>query len=241
MPDTQDTQVERISQLDIGDGKLYEFAGANNGVVFDTIEDAQAAIQAGTVQNGDVFYIKQVSSDPLDIHAATVEYDNSNSGLESDNVQDAIDELNSDLDDKQDKLTNPLTRSNIVNNLTSTSATDVLSAAQGRVLYTRENSRTVLKNVGPVAGGTTSNQTVSTNKFSDFRNLLFILYTGSVYLDTKMMDKNLFTAGNTVRVFWYDNHNLYYADFSYLSDTTFQIKAVWPSTAALGLAIIGFN
>jgi|GEM_PF-392036 len=49
-------------------------------------------------------------------------------------VTGAIDEINSELDNKQDKLTNPLTRSNIVNNLTSTSTTDVLSAAQGKAL-----------------------------------------------------------------------------------------------------------
>lgn len=53
-----DTQVERISQLDIGDGKLYEFAGANNGMVFNDVTEALAAIQAGTVADGDVFYIK---------------------------------------------------------------------------------------------------------------------------------------------------------------------------------------
>lgn len=58
MPDIQDTQVVRVSQLDIGDGNLYEFAGANSGIVFDTIADAQAAIQAGTIKDGDVFYIK---------------------------------------------------------------------------------------------------------------------------------------------------------------------------------------
>jgi len=56
-------------------------------------------------------------------------------------VTGAIDELNSDLGNKQDKLTNPLTRSNIVNNLTSTSTTDVLSAAQGKVLNDSLNTK----------------------------------------------------------------------------------------------------
>ena len=92
-----DTQVERISQLDIGDGKRYEFAGANSGIVFDTLADAQAAIQAGTVKAGDVFYVKYVSSGGTEVDAAGVGYDNTESELTADNVQDAVDEVVEEL------------------------------------------------------------------------------------------------------------------------------------------------
>lgn len=46
----------------------------------------------------------------------------------------AVNELNSNLNKKQDKLTNPLTQTDVVNNLTSTSTVKPLSAYQGKVL-----------------------------------------------------------------------------------------------------------
>lgn len=42
--------------------------------------------------------------------------------------------LNQSLESKQDKLTNPLTRSDVVDSLTSTSTNTPLSAAQGKAL-----------------------------------------------------------------------------------------------------------
>ena len=66
--------------------------------------------------------------------AERVTYDNTESGLTATDVQNAIDEVTSDLANKQDKLTNPLTQSDVVNNLTSTATNKPLSAAQGKAL-----------------------------------------------------------------------------------------------------------
>jgi hypothetical protein len=56
-------------------------------------------------------------------------------------------DLDQALGGYQPRLTNPLTRANIVDNLSSTSTTDVLSAKQGKVLYDSFSSAlTALKN-----------------------------------------------------------------------------------------------
>lgn len=57
------------------------------------------------------------------------------SGKVSENyLQEQIDQINTALENKQDKLTNPLTQSDVVNNLTSTSTNKPLSAYQGKLL-----------------------------------------------------------------------------------------------------------
>lgn len=66
--------------------------------------------------------------------ASGVSYDNIDSGLDATNAQDAIDELKDGLDGKQSKLINPLTQNDVINNLTSSSTTKPLSAAQGKEL-----------------------------------------------------------------------------------------------------------
>lgn len=53
---------------------------------------------------------------------------------EVDGIQEAVGGLNKDLAGKQDKLTNPLTQTDIVNNLSSTAANKPLSANQGKIL-----------------------------------------------------------------------------------------------------------
>ena len=55
--------------------------------------------------------------------------------LDSAAIKANIAQINTSLSAKQDKLTNPLTQSDVVNNLTSTSTTKPLSANQGKVLY----------------------------------------------------------------------------------------------------------
>lgn len=55
--------------------------------------------------------------------------------LDSNSAKDDIAQINTNLSGKQDKLTNPLTQSDVVNNLNSTSTTKPLSANQGKVLY----------------------------------------------------------------------------------------------------------
>lgn len=64
-------------------------------------------------------------------------------------VTGAIDDLNSNLSGKQDKLTNPLTQSDVKNNLTSTDTNKPLSAAQGKALNTSK------ANISAIATGKT--------------------------------------------------------------------------------------
>ena len=102
-----------------------------------------------------------------------------------------------------------------------------------------EGTREVLLS-GNAPGGEDIQVTL-VNKVSNYRNLLFVLYTGNVYLDTKVNDKNLFCSGIRQRVHWYDISNLYYTDFSYINETTVRIQTFYPDTANLGYAIIGYN
>lgn len=50
-------------------------------------------------------------------------------------------QVDTDLAQKQDKLTNPLTQADVVNNLSSTATNKPLSANQGKILYTSLNKK----------------------------------------------------------------------------------------------------
>ena len=86
------------------------------------------------VINGEAINLDNGSGGGSSPSASGVSYDNIDSGLDATNAQDAIDELKDGLDGKQSKLINPLTQSDVVNNLTSSSTTKPLSAAQGKAL-----------------------------------------------------------------------------------------------------------
>ena len=65
---------------------------------------------------------------------AKVEELNNNLNSEITRAKNAETTLTNDLSNKQDKLINPITQSDVVNNLTSTSANKPLSAYQGKLL-----------------------------------------------------------------------------------------------------------
>ena len=71
--------------------------------------------------------------------------------------------------------------------------------------------------------------------------MLFLFVTGKQILSSNFLDKNFFISGYAQRIFWYDTSYLYYIDVAYISETMVQIKAVYPSSASLGLVIIGLN
>jgi len=103
--------------------------------------------------------------------ANQISYDNTTSGMTATDVQAAVDELNSDLDNKQDKLTNPLTKSDVVNNLTTTTTNVPLSAAQGKALNDAKQPKTMSTTI---AGATTVEGclgTLNTNLSNKFSNL----------------------------------------------------------------------
>ena len=108
-------------------------------------------------------------------------------------------------------------------------------------LTAQEGNRAILVNAS-CTGGTTQNCAVLNNsKISDWRNLLFLFVTGKQILSSNFLDKNFFISGYAQRIFWYDTSYLYYIDVAYISETMVQIKAVYPSSASLGLIIIGLN
>lgn len=109
-----------------------------------------------------------------------------------------------DLSNKQDKLTNPLTRSNIVNNLTSTSTTNVLSAAQGKVLKdsldSSLKSRTVLGNV--IGTGAQKDTNISKDLTSYKFILIEYLYANANSCNTIFTPLSLFTAHAEFDIEW---------------------------------------
>ncbi len=74
--------------------------------------------------------------------------------VEDQEARESIASIEGILDNKQDKLTNPLTQSDIVNNLTSTATNKPLSAAQGRALNTNK------ANIGALVETTSSNHNI---------------------------------------------------------------------------------
>ncbi|MDD6195262.1 MAG: hypothetical protein PUB19_10305 [Lachnospiraceae bacterium] len=61
-------------------------------------------------------------------------------------ISDEFVQVNKSLDGKQDKLTNPLTKSDVVNNLTSSATNVPLSANQGKVLNDKLTDLVTLEN-----------------------------------------------------------------------------------------------
>lgn len=108
-------------------------------------------------------------------------------------------------------------------------------------LAAQEGNRTILVNT-TCTGGTTQNCAILNNsKISDWRNLLFLFVTNKQILSSNFLDRNFFIFGYAQRIFWYDTSYLYYIDVVYISETMVQIKAVYPSSASLGLIIVGLN
>jgi hypothetical protein len=140
----EDVHIEDTSRyLQVGDEYGQEIINEQNsainqlskgtGYVFDTYAEYLEAYQGGEIPVNAIVYIKEGSVDGT-ITALQVKYNDSN-------VKLALDALGTRIDGKQDKLTNPLTRSNIVDNLNSSSATNVLSAKQGKVLNDNFNEK----------------------------------------------------------------------------------------------------
>lgn len=138
----------------------------------------------------------------------------------------------------------------ITDSLTSTSSNIAASSTAIKTLNDKitqlngnlaiESGRSILVNATCI-GGTTQTYTISGDSIANYRNLLFILTTGTQILASNVLDKNFFVSGYGQRVFWYDLSYLYYIDVGYISNTQVQIRATYPSTAALGLFIVGFN
>lgn len=129
-------EFQNLTPTERADGSVYyipDYPTLGNVFFFRTVDAMQAAIQHGDVPNNAICIT--TSDYPYEAKAEDVTYDNTDSGLEADNIQDAVDEVVDALDGKQDALTNPLTQSDVVNNLISDSAVLPLSAAMGKALY----------------------------------------------------------------------------------------------------------
>lgn len=97
-----------------------------NDIAFASLSDGQVLIWDATAskwKNADI------ASDADDIS-----YDNTTSGLQGSNVQDAIDEVSSQMQTLETALGNKVNTSDIADNLTTTTAGKVLDARQGLAL-----------------------------------------------------------------------------------------------------------
>lgn len=122
--------------------RTFNIVGKNGEILFEDvhIEDTSKYLQVGDEYGSDVIneineYVNQMDN-KLDeliefmdngVNAEDVTYNDSN-------VKLTLDTLETRIDGKQDKLTNPLTQSDVKNNLTSTDTNKPLSASQGKVL-----------------------------------------------------------------------------------------------------------
>lgn len=97
-----------------------------NDITFASLSDGQVLIWDATAskwKNADI------ASDADDIS-----YDNTTSGLQGSNVQDAIDEVSSQMQTLEQSIAGKLGTSDIANNLTTTTPGKVLDATQGKAL-----------------------------------------------------------------------------------------------------------
>lgn len=132
-------EISQINPTGVAGGEYKLKDSVSRGLFFESEDDYEEAVSQGLLNDlpdGTMIYTPSTgggggggSSEAIDIN-----YDNTDSSLDATNVQDAVDELKDGLDGKQSKLTNPLTKSDVVNNLTSTSTNVPLSAYQGKVL-----------------------------------------------------------------------------------------------------------
>ena len=98
---SNDNVIEKVNIS----GTEYRIRDAlGGGMTFDTLAEANAADQAGLIPEGMNVYILNDAGDNID--AGTVGYDNTESGLEAENVQDAVDEVVDDVAGKLDKESN---------------------------------------------------------------------------------------------------------------------------------------
>ena len=139
------------------------------GLTFNTYQDYLDARALGEVPVGSIIYI--LEGNQTVITANQVTYNSSNvklaldtvvsnlgskssaSAVTGDDAFSKINTLNTSLSNKQDKLTNPLVQSDVVDNLTSTATNKPLSAAQGKALNTNK------ANIGALAEKTSGTHT----------------------------------------------------------------------------------
>lgn len=135
-------------------------------------------------------------------------------------LNDKYDELNSNLSNKQDKLTNPLTKSDVVNNLTTATTNVPLSAAQGKILNDSMKSIGDVVQIGALTA--TSGTITLTQPLTNFREILFCVnLTGAGVVASSQVAVDYFVnymnsvssrhiVGNVLDI-------LYEADFYYSS------------------------
>ena len=93
-----------MSVLINNNGTLNPIAGNGIQNTFTGTEaEVTAAMAAGEIAEGTVVYI--TDDNGVGVNAEDIAYDNTTSGLTANDVQDAIDEIKSDLTNKADKAT----------------------------------------------------------------------------------------------------------------------------------------
>ena len=125
-----------------------------------------------------------------------------------------------DLSNKQNKLTNPLTKSDVVNNLTTTTTNVPLSAAQGKVLNESMKSIGDVVQIGALTA--TSGTITLIQPLTNFREILFCVnITGVGVVASSQVAVNYFinymNSTPSRHIVGTTLDKLYEADFYYAS------------------------
>lgn len=106
MPNTNENIIEKVNIS----GTEYLIRDKLGGGFTGTTAEVVAAIQAGTITEGMTVYITDDAGTPSEHDAEHTAYDNTESGLVAENVQDAVDEIeNSKVNKSGDTMTGNLT------------------------------------------------------------------------------------------------------------------------------------
>lgn len=151
-----------------------------------TRAEINEAMAAGAIPDGMLVYCTDDLTG-FPVNADDVIYDNTESGLTATNVQDAIDEVASDISEINSALSDKVNTSDIKNNLTSTDTNKPLSANMGKKL----NDEKLAKSGGTLTGSLVLNNGTNDtpeikfqtkdygNSWMDMLNNAFRLFVGS--------------------------------------------------------------
>lgn len=160
-----------------------------NDITFASLSDGQVLIWDATAskwKNADI------ASDADDIS-----YDNTTSGLQGSNVQDAIDEVSSQMQTLETTLSGKLGTSDIANNLTTTTAGKVLDATQGKALNDSiSTTNTAITNKHKLTRKTVNTSSWTADSTSQSGSTLYkkSIALSHVYVDSPSVDINTSTG-----------------------------------------------
>jgi len=132
----------------------------------------------------------------------------------------------------------PSSNISVIDNLTSTSTTDALSANQGRVLNNRTTYWTLLTGVSLTSSYVTES-TYNSRKLSDYGMLVFSVSMSGWIRASIVIPRSVFNSNSGCALVFHDGSNIIEADIKPKSDTSFDVKYIGNPSATVVMYAYG--